>query len=306
MTKIIINLVLLYIIYILISQIYNKCYNISENFKTSEDIIDPDTQSLYQMTSDQPSSDMRSLYQMTSDPASLDMLRSLPLFKKNNQVDKDWLEDLFEYRQIITIPERVNHVKKFCKSFNIKKTIFNAILKKDISYNNVYNLKLGEIACAISQETVLKNFINGNYKSMILFEDDNMPLNNKFYIDVGLNFDYIKEYITNSVISLPYDWDILYLGRCWDDCMNNIPINKYIVKTKKTLCHHAIAFSRKGASIVLENISHPLNLPIDHIVANLTLYGKLNTYATILPIFYQNRDELNSTIGNFDHLPICI
>jgi hypothetical protein len=68
----------------------------------------------------------------------------------------------------------------------------------------------------------------------------------------------------------------------------------------------AIAFSRKGASIVLENISHPLNLPIDHIVANLTLYGKLNTYATILPIFYQNRDELNSTIGNFDHLPICI
>lgn len=288
MTKIIINLVLLYIIYILISQIYHKYYNISENFKISKDIVDPDTQNIYQMT---------------SNPESIDIL---PLFQKNNQVDKDWLEDLFEYRQIITIPERVNHVKKFCKSFNIKKTIFNAILKKDISYNNVYNLKLGEIACAISQETVLKNFINGNYKSMILFEDDNMPLNNKFYIDVGLNFNYIKEYITNSVISLPYDWDILYLGRCWDDCMNNIPVNKYIIKTKRTLCHHAIAFSRKGASIVLQNITHPLNIPIDHIVANLTLYGKLNTYATILPIFYQNRDELKSTIGNFDHLPICI
>jgi GR25 family glycosyltransferase involved in LPS biosynthesis len=226
--------------------------------------------------------------------------------KFNTILDKDWLEDLFEYRQIITIPERINHVKQFCKSFEIKQTIFNAILKKDISYNNVYNLKLGEIACALSQATVLKNFINGNYKSMILFEDDNIPLTNTFYTDVGLNLDYIKEYITNSVFSLPYDWDVLYLGRCWDDCMNNIPINKYIVKTKKTLCHHAIAFSRKGASIVLENISHPLNLPIDHIVANLTLYGKLNTYATILPIFYQNRDELNSTIGNFDHLPICI
>ena len=65
--------------------------------------------------------------------------------------DKDWLENLFEYRQIITIPERINHVKKFCKSFDIKQTIFNAILKKDISYNNVYNLKLGDIACALSQ-----------------------------------------------------------------------------------------------------------------------------------------------------------
>ena len=259
MNKIIINLILIYIIYILLSKIYNKINITSEHFN--------------------------SLY-------------------KDNKLD--WLEELFEYRQIITIPERINHVKKFCKSFDIKKTIFNAILKKDISYNNVYNLKIGEIACALSQEAVIKNFINSNLKSMLLLEDDNIPFTNSFYSDVGLKLDYIKDYITEAVKSLPNDWDVLYLGRCWDDCTNNIPINNYIVKTRRTLCHHAIAFSRKGAYIILENISHPLNVPIDHIVANLTLYGKLNTYATILPIFYQNRDELNSTIGNYDHLPICL
>jgi GR25 family glycosyltransferase involved in LPS biosynthesis len=256
MFRIIINIILLYIIYILLSKIYNNVYIISENF---------------------------------------------------NQDNKlDWLEELFEYRQIITIPKRISHVKKFCKSFDIKKTIFNAILIKDISYNNVYNLKIGEIACALSQEAVLKNFIKSNLNSMLLLEDDNIPFTNKFYNDVGLNLDYIKDYISNSVKSLPYDWDVFYLGRCWDDCNNNIPVNNYIVKTKRTLCHHAIAFSRKGAYIVLENIYHPLNVPIDHIVANLTLDGKLNTYATALPIFYQNRDELNSTIGNYDHLPICL
>ena len=260
MTKIIINLILIYIIFILLYKIYNKFFFVSEKFINQFEKLD----------------------------------------------NLDWLEELFDYRQIITIPERLSHVNKFCKSFEIKKTIFNAILIKDISYNNVYNLKIGEIACALSQEAVLNNFIKSNLKSMLLLEDDNIPFTNSFYSDVGLKLDYIKDYITEAVKSLPNDWDVLYLGRCWDDCTNNIPINNYIVKTRRTLCHHAIAFSRKGASIILENISHPLNVPIDHIVANLTLYGKINTYATILPIFYQNRDELNSTIGNYDHLPICL
>lgn len=224
----------------------------------------------------------------------------------DNQINPDWLEKLFEYRQIITIPERVAHVKKFCKSFGIKPTIFNAILKKDLKYNNVYNLKIGEIACALSQEAVLKGFIKSNTKNMLLLEDDIIPFTNDFYKNVGLKIEFLKDYVEKTVMSLPADWDVLYLGRCWDDCASHIPINNYIVKTKRTLCHHAIAFSRKGASIVLEHIKHPLNVPIDHIVANLTSYGKINTYASILPVFYQNRSELNSTIGNYDHLPICM
>jgi len=229
-------------------------------------------------------------------------------FKPNlNENDKlDWLEELFDYRKVITIPQRISYVENFCKSFNIKINIFNAILKKDLSYNNPYNLKIGEIACALSQETVLKDFIASNTRHLLILEDDNVPFTHKFYSDVGLKLDYIKEYTKIAVNSLPSDWDVLYLGRCWDDCTNHTIINNYLVKTSRTLCHHAIAFSRKGANIVLNSISHPLNVPIDHIVANLTLLGKINSYATILPIFYQNRAELDSTIGNYDHLPICL
>lgn len=141
---------------------------------------------------------------------------------------------------------------------------------------------------------------------MLLFEDDNIPLDNDFYKNVGIKLDFIKTYIKDAVSSLPINWDVLYLGRCWDDCANHTYANIYVVKTKRTLCHHAIAFSRKGAKIVLDNIKHPLSLPIDHIVANLTYSGKLNTYATNLPIFYQNRNELESTVGNYDNLPICM
>ena len=50
--------------------------------------------------------------------------------KNSQSTDNDWLEELFEYRQIITIPERIEHVEKFSDSFEIKPTIFNAILKK--------------------------------------------------------------------------------------------------------------------------------------------------------------------------------
>ena len=220
--------------------------------------------------------------------------------------DEDWLEKLFDDRQIITIPSRINHVKEFCTSFEIKETIFNAILKDKIKYNNIYNLKIGEIACALSQESVLKNFINSNKNNLLLMEDDNLPFSNSFYTDLGLKLDDIKEYIKNAYNSLPVDWDVIYFGRCWDDCENHIPINKYLVKTRRTLCHHAIGFSKKGAIKVLEEITHPLKLPIDHIVANLTLNGKINVYATILPIFFQNRVELNSTLDNHDHLPICL
>jgi len=218
----------------------------------------------------------------------------------------DWLGELFDYRQIITIPSRVDHVTDFCKSFDIKVTIFDAILKDDIKYNNIYNLKLGEIACALSQEAVLTNFLNTNKKYLLLMEDDNIPLTNSFYSDIDLKLTDIKEYIKNAFNSLPADWDVLYLGRCWDNCAKHIPINEYIVKTKRTLCHHAIAFSKKGAKKVLDAISHPLKVPIDHIVANLTISGKINSYATILPIFFQNRIELKSTLDNNDHLPICL
>ena len=221
-------------------------------------------------------------------------------------IPKDWLQQLFDDRQIITIPERYEHVISFCNSFDIKPTIFNAILKKDLSYNNVYNLKPGEIACALSQEAVLNQFVKNDSRHLLMLEDDNMPLTHSFYTDIKLNLDNIKDYITNSVFNLPSDWDVLYFGRCWDDCAKHIPINDYIVKTERTLCHHAIAFSKKGANTILSSINHPLSVPIDHIVANLSLLGKINSYATVIPVFYQNRAELNSTIGNYDHLPICL
>ena len=220
---------------------------------------------------------------------------------------KDWLEEIFDRRQIITIPSRLNHVKKFCKSFEIKPTIFKAILKNNVQhYNNPYKLKLGEIACALSQEQVLKDFINSNSSTLLMFEDDNIPFTDHIYSGSNVNLHHIKKYITNAVNMLPSDWDVLYMGRCWDNCSRNIKINKYLYKTHRTLCHHAIAFSRDGAIKVLESIVHPLSKPIDHVVAKLTTNGEIDSYATIIPIFYQNREKLSSTLGNYDSLPVCL
>ena len=175
---------------------------------------------------------------------------------------KDWLQKLFDDRQIITIPERYEHVLSFCYSFNIKPTIYNAILKKDLSYNNVYNLKIGEIACALSQEAVLKQFVNNGSRHLLMLEDDNMALTHSFYSDIGLNLINVRDFIKNAVFNLPSDWDVLYFGRCWDDCDKHRYINDYIVKTKRTLCHHAIAFSRKGAKIILSSINPFINSSI--------------------------------------------
>lgn len=226
-------------------------------------------------------------------------------FHTKRKREKDWLEDIFEYRQIITIPSRKTHVKEFCKSFEINQTIFNAILKKNISYKNLYGLKIGEIACALSQEAVLRKFIKTEKESMIMFEDDNMTFSMDPTKNSNLSLCDIKKYIKNAYDMLPMDWDVLYLGRCWDNCSKHIKINKYLYKTHRTLCHHAIAFSRQGAIRVVEAIDHPMQRPIDHVVANLSMQGEIDSYATVIPIFYQNRDVMKSTVGNFDNLPIC-
>lgn len=241
------------------------------------------------------------------------------MFHEHFKIDEiKSLENIFDSISIITIPERINYVKLFSNSFNINYNIFNAILIKDIKniYNNKYNLKWGEIACACSHEAVLKQFIKTNFNNLLILEDDNLNLNNYdsnteqlIGYDKEKHFnklDYLNTYISNSFKSLPNDWDILYLGRCWDDCNNHQIINKYIIKTSRTLCNHAIVYSKKGAFKILKHIKHPLQYPIDHIIANLSLQNKLNCYATIKPLFFQNRIELGTTIGNFDDLPICL
>jgi GR25 family glycosyltransferase involved in LPS biosynthesis len=310
MTKIIIYFILIYIIFLLISKIYQN-YKYIEKFNYQELAIDNQELSIDNVSNDLKDNLEDKLEDKLEDNLK-DNTNKLILNKiteniinKEENNDLDWLEELFDFIQIITIPSRIDHVKKFCESFNLKEHIFNAILIKDIKYNNAYNLKIGEIACALSQQVVLQNFINSKTNSLLLLEDDNLPFTHSFYKEIGLKLNYIQYYISSAVKSLPDNWDVLYLGRCWDDCNSHIPINNFIVKTKRTLCHHAIAFSKKGAKIILENISHPLDMPIDHIVAKLTFYNKINSYATILPLFYQNRAELHSSIGNYDHLPIC-
>ena len=139
-----------------------------------------------------------------------------------------------------------------------------------------------------------------------MFEDDIMPIDHKSYKDNKTSLKHVQNYMKKAVEFLPIGWDVLYFGRCWDRCNKHIPINKFLVKVQRALCHHAIAFSRQGAIKILNEIKHPLSKPIDHIVASACTRGVIDGYATIVPVFYQNRDELFTTIGNFDKLPICL
>ena len=138
-----------------------------------------------------------------------------------------------------------------------------------------------------------------------MFEDDVMPITHELYTSSNITLDNIKKYIIKCVQYLPSSWDVFYLGRCWDNCTKHIKINQYIVKVHRAMCHHAICFTKEGAKKILENIVHPLSKPIDHIVSNLCSKGNIECYASTVPVFYQNRDELSTTIGNFDKLPIC-
>ena len=66
-------------------------------------------------------------------------------------------------------------------------------------------MKIGEIACALSQEAVLKGFIESKTKNMLMLEDDNVPFSNEFYKNVGLKLEFIKDYMSPGMENLDYD-----------------------------------------------------------------------------------------------------
>jgi len=223
---------------------------------------------------------------------------------------KDWLYHYFDRVVTITIPKRLEHVKKFTEKLNSKNIIHNAIWKDTLSFpdlikqglivkNHPKSMSKGRVACHLSHIQVLRDFLNSNAETCLIFEDDN----SLDFSNSKINFA-----LAQSLKYLPEDWDILNLSPCWADCKNRVHLGGNLYKyTTSVACRNAYAVTRKGAKITIEK-----SLPLgklsdagDDTIAELTSQGILKYYSIHPRLFNQNREGLGTTLGNNDKLLEC-
>lgn len=228
------------------------------------------------------------------------------------------LNNFFNYVSVITLPKRKEYITKTLSSMNIRITnLFDAILGINLNRETLIkqkiiipdcNLKINEIACALSHLSVIRNFYNtsNSLDTLFVFEDD-----------IQYNPDYynkLKEIMSN----VPKDWEYLQFGHCWNNCltMKKVPNTKYLFISSNPLCGHSYAITKQGAKKILDNIKLIGNYPMDVIIVSLMNDKKLKLYTVYPRIFNQmkaikkesvnfNKDVSQSTLQNDDTCQEC-
>jgi len=237
---------------------------------------------------------------------------------------------------VICMSQRKYNMKKVLASYHIENyTLINPIMHRDLNLtelmkNNIVakqnNFKnLAEVACCLSHLKTLRTFYETSQQEdekSLIFEDDIKALeeDGKSKKDIKKKKDYENEYkiklfhLQNDLKDLEKiceknedaHWDILYLGHCWSDCTKAKNITRNMTIDNEALCTHSYVITKKGAGIVLDfSRLAPMNKPFDEMILDLVKMKKLKAISFFSPIFFQNRDNIGSTLGNLDKLPVC-
>jgi hypothetical protein len=203
---------------------------------------------------------------------------------------------------------RIDKVKRFFNSINCNPTFLRATSKYEITREELIDegfithdctLNMGKICCHYSHIMALKRFLNSDSEYVIIFEDDNRPINKKDYIGVLYVFEYILKHI-------PQDFELLNLSSCWEDCDLVKEINEHTVLSHRALCRNAYIMSRKGAAKVVSHTVPMSKYSGDNMVAHIIKSEPfLKAYSSKYNLFDQNREVLGSELGNNSTIQRC-
>ena len=214
--------------------------------------------------------------------------------KKNNSFNKLGMHKYFDKIYVITLEKRKEYVTNVFSALDTYPKYINALFKDDLKnvYEKICSKKIqhsfGEIGCYYSHRQALKDCVNSKAKICAIFEDDMINVHSK---------DVLFANIEQSLKELPGDWEMLFLGRCLDDCEKMVHISPTLIKPHFTLCTHAYIVNQKGAAILLQHSIH-MKKPIDMLYAKLVNKNKIKGYAVEHNFFNQNCLFVPSEIRN--------
>ena len=240
-----------------------------------------------------------------------------------NHIKNAKLSDTFKYigqakdinTYIICLPKRRKYMQNVVNHFKLNSIFIEPILKDTLNVDKLIRQKLldknykeqertfiknedrsfsglnkGRIACHLSHMKTLQTFLKSNNKNCLILEDDIKITDSQQTLDT-----------LNKVLnSLPKNWEYVNLGRCWDHCHKDKPVNKWLVKSPKSLCRHAYIVTRNGAKKILDYCLPMKGYPGDWHYSKMIKNNLINGYSTKEQIFLQNRDDMKSNLGNRD------
>ncbi len=211
----------------------------------------------------------------------------------------------FDRVYVIALPDRLDGVLAALGKAAIRPEVFRAIPKDaldtralvELGYvtdRAISHLHTGRIACHLSHVAVLRRFLASDDATCLIFEDDLKPAP----VDAAAK-------AARLVDSVPADWDILYLGRCDDDCRRDVAVAPGLVRCFSPACRHAYAVTRAGAHVLVANAFPMDRVCGDKIYKALIRDGRLTAYCAKPALFHQDRENLGSTIENFALVREC-
>lgn len=144
-----------------------------------------------------------------------------------------------------------------------------------------------EIGCALSHKSIWAMTLANNESYVTIFEDDVMS-----HIDqITLNTR-----VEEAMRLMDPDWDILYLGKCLDNCEKYIKVVQGLYRTNSPACLHAYIISNRAIRKLLRE---PLYKPIDWQLRSGILRQEIKAYVMHPSIFIQDVVNWSSNLQGF-------
>jgi len=208
-----------------------------------------------------------------------------------NKFGQNWLNKYVNKVYIIAMPNRVKYMTDFMniinqKNFDFIQPIDKTTILNPYEYTDNLNLSAGKIACHLSHIKALKTFLNSSHETCFIFEDDLM-------LPDGTN---VEKGVDDFFSNLPGNWEILFLGRCWDWCHDSVVYNKYVCSNPRPLCRHAYVVNKSAAKKLVDYTNIMYMEAGDHMYADLIRKGILQSYSPYESLFIQNRTTLSTQV----------
>ena len=245
----------------------------------------------------------------------------------------DWLQSLGR-AYVVSMPNRRWHMKEIFRQLGVEGATFVDPVDRDKLDLPALRregrllppdqlaapLSAGDIATVLSHSKAMRMFLDaappsdgggagrgalegwaggrggGGGEVMLLFEDD--------IDDAGLPaLPALQKQFREAVAALgtPREWDVLFLGRCWDHCwLDEVVRPGALVQCHNPSCMHAVALTRRAAEAYLS--VEKLYTPADDQLNDLIRDGTLRAYAVKPGLFRQDNFKFGKSTSS-QHRP---
>jgi GR25 family glycosyltransferase involved in LPS biosynthesis len=102
-----------------------------------------------------------------------------------------------------------------------------------------------ELAISFTHMALMRSILARGLRSVLVFEDD---------IAIYDNEQDTKIQLSSALKELPTDWELFYLGWCYEHCERVSFVSPSIVRPARPFCTHAYAVTSSGAEKMLERM----------------------------------------------------